>query len=111
MMRFVFLPLVFLQGFASIAQVIPGPDSGKVSIFTPMADDPYAASLDSLLQATYFKPSEIDSLNLLAADFENNPSAPGSLPDSVYIHRLRKIDAKTPFNITFNNVINVFCYF
>jgi membrane-bound lytic murein transglycosylase D len=83
-------------------------DTGKVSIFTPMADDPYAASLDKLLQASYFRPSTMDSISMMAEAFETDPKARISFPDSVYIYRLRKLDATTPFDITFNAEVRAY---
>jgi membrane-bound lytic murein transglycosylase D len=73
-----------------------------------MADDPYAASLDKLLQASYFRPSQMDSISMMAEAFETDPKARISFPDSVYIYRLRKLDATTPFDITFNAEVRAY---
>ncbi len=75
---------------------------------TMQPDDPILEALDNLVQLSYFEKGNIawDTLKLNIYNFPSD-----SVPwydDKIFSDRLAKLDAQTPFNLTYNEKVKAF---
>ncbi|MFH1120868.1 MAG: LysM peptidoglycan-binding domain-containing protein [Bacteroidota bacterium] len=107
-------PLIFLvtAGMILSSFVSNGQEAGKINSgdtltnpFEFVKDDFIAASLDSLANLKFFEGYDCAS----AAEIENIFGfSPGFVPvyaDSVYYRRIKKLDAATPVDLTYNQYV------
>lgn len=80
------------------------PDSSQ-SAFEFIKDDFIAASLDSLANLTYFEGFECATEEELKNVFGFDPGYIPVYADSVYYNRLKKLNAATPIDLTYNQYV------
>lgn len=108
MKKFLFLPLIYilfsLQSFVSFGQASQSADTASKA-FDFIKDDFIVAALDSLANLKYFE----GYTTISEKDLENSFGfTQGFVPvysDSVYYQRLRKLDASSPINYTYNQYV------
>jgi membrane-bound lytic murein transglycosylase D len=100
-----FLVISFFGAIPLFSQ-IPGPvyDSSH-SVFECKKDDFIAASLDSIANLKYFAGFECASDEELKNIFGFEPGFVPVYADSVYYSRLRKLNAATPIDLTYNQYV------
>ena len=83
-------------------------DTTNTAVFTISSDDPIIATLDLLVLTPYFDKNHFvyDTLALNKYHFPKD-SIP-NYPDSVYVSRIATLNAKTPFNLTYNQRVKAF---
>lgn len=108
MKKLLFLPLLFIllffQTFVSYGQVRQSADSTSKA-FDFIKDDFIIAALDSLANLKYFEGYATASDKELENSFGFNPGFVPVYSDSVYYQRLRKLDASSPINYTYNQYV------
>ncbi len=88
------------------AQVRPATDADTTTnTFDFIKDDFIAASLDSLAALRYFEGFECPTDETLRDVFGFTPGFVPVYADSVYYSRLKKLDAATPINLTYNQYV------
>lgn len=74
-------------------------DSASASHRLEISDDPFAKTLDELFKLNLFRTTQRwEERNEYTADFS-------SIPDSLFEYRLRKLDHKTPLQLTYNREV------
>lgn len=86
-------------------EIMPVPEKDTVVM---MPDDPILEALDNLVKLSYFEKSNfiVDTLKLNVYNFPAD-----SIPwydEKVFRERLAKLDAQTPFNLTYNEKVKAF---
>lgn len=80
---------------------VQGQDVLKDSSVIIFNDDPIAAMLDSLARLVFFEKPDYSKKNKYNFPIDSVPS----YSDSVYAMRLAKLDAESPFDLIYNNVV------
>ena len=98
-------------GSVTTAQVPPPPEGEKEESgagFTISPDDPVVAMLDSLASLKVFAAMERHADTLVVRKHNYPPGFVPAFSDSVYAHRLKKIDAYSPFDFVYNSHVKTF---
>ncbi|HLN52708.1 MAG TPA: LysM peptidoglycan-binding domain-containing protein [Lentimicrobium sp.] len=108
MTKTLFLPLIgfliLFPFYTSIGQSQQNVDTTSKA-FDFIKDDFIAAALDSLANLKYFEGYETASDRELESAFGFSAGFVPVYSDSVYYDRLRKLDASTPINLTYNQYV------
>lgn len=108
MKKILFLPLLGFLFFYSVinsyGQVKQTADSSSKA-FDFIKDDFIVAALDSLANSKYFEGYETVTDHELENVFGFNQGFVPVYSDSVYYQRLKKLDASTPINLTYNQYV------
>lgn len=108
MKKILFLPLLGFLFFYSVinsyGQVKQTADSSSKA-FDFIKDDFIVAALDSLANSKYFEGYETATDHELENVFGFNQGFVPVYSDSVYYQRLKKLDASTPINLTYNQYV------
>lgn len=71
----------------------------------PFADDPIAAMLDSLARLRHFEKGYMKPASAKTGKFQFAPDSVPRYDDMVYEARLAKLDAQSPFDLVYNDVV------
>jgi len=108
MKKVLFLPLlsllILLPSIVTFGQVKQTVDSSSKA-FDFIKDDFITAALDSLANLKYFEGYETASDKELENVFGFNQGFVPVYSDSVYYQRIKKLDASTPINLTYNQYV------
>lgn len=96
--------LLVSLGFNSYGQVKQAVDTSSKA-FDFIKDDFITAALDSLANSKYFEGYETVSEQELENVFGFNAGFVPVYSDSVYYQRIKKLDASTPINLTYNQYV------
>ncbi len=110
--------LLCLLSITAFAVVQPtGPENDTIKKIKPLAleeidltDDPYVASLDSLINFSFFVKDSSQSSTREFIDIDESDSlfVVPSFHDSVYSQRLKVLDGKSPIDLDFNQYVKAY---
>ena len=100
-----FLVLTFFPAIPLISQNTKAVSDSSQSVFEFRKDDFIAASLDSIANLKYFAGFECASDEDLKSIFGFEPGFVPVYADSVYYDRLKKLNAASPIDLTYNQYV------